>query len=309
MSAARIWLIGGTSESAALAGALAKAGIPYVVTVTTAAAQRLYSKTAQVWVGQLSAQSIDVFIQRWQVRCILDASHPFASEISRLAIATAERLSSDRSFRNQETDRRLTSGQTAITYIRYERDVLCSQPCSPQPCSPQSSSSQSCSPNETVRPQAAIDKTITFVRSIETLLESGALEHQRVLFTMGYRQLLQFAPDLARLRQQSQLFARVLPSVPAISGAIAAGFSAQEIMAIRPPISMVLEKALWQQWQISTVVAKASGVAGGEGVKRAIALELGVRLILIERPPLNYPKQTNLMSEAIEFCSETLRLY
>ncbi len=80
-------------------------------------------------------------------------------------------------------------------------------------------------------------------------------------------------------------------------------------MAIRPPVSMALEKALWQQWQISVVVAKASGAAGGETVKRAIAAELGTQLILIDRPRLGYPKQTNLISEAVEFCSETLRLY
>ncbi len=276
MMAARVWLIGGTSESAALAVALSSGGVPYVVTVTTAAARRLYLDTAEVWVGQLLAQSIDAFVQRWKVRCILDASHPFASEISRLAIATAER-----SHINQ------TNGeQEAIAYLRYERREIC----------PQSFD------------KTAADKTATAVRSIEEILESDILQHQRVLFTLGYRQLLQFAPSLAHLRRKSQLFARVLPSAEAIAAVSAAGFSAQEIVAIRPPVSRALERALWQQWEISTVVAKASGVAGGEAVKRAIAAELGVRLILIERPALIYPKQTNLISEATEFCSETLRL-
>ena len=130
-----------------------------------------------------------------------------------------------------------------------------------------------------------------------------------MLFTLGCRQLSRLAPRLTHLRQTSQLFVRVLPSIEALSAAQAAGFSTQEIMAIRPPVSLALERALWQQWQISVVVAKASGLAGGEAVKRAIALELGIRLILIERPPILYPQQTNLISGAIEFCVKTLRLY
>jgi len=275
----RVWLIGGTSESAEIARSLSNINVPYVVTVTTAAARQLYLETAEVWVGKLSPQSVDDFVRRWQVRCILDASHPFAEEISRLAITFAQCSA------NQ------TGGQKAIAYLRYERTEV-------------SPGSTSTAPKDT-----DTEEQVTYVESIDQLLSGDFLLHQRVLFTVGYRQLLQFASYLDRLRARSQLFVRILPSVEAISAVQAAGFSAHEIMAIRPPVSTALEKALWQQWQISVVVAKASGAAGGEMVKRAIAAKLGVQLILINRPHLVYPKQTNLISEAIEFCSETLRLY
>ncbi|MEO0648459.1 MAG: precorrin-6A/cobalt-precorrin-6A reductase, partial [Cyanobacteria bacterium J06650_10] len=99
-----IWLIGGTSESAQLARALSEQALPYVVTVTTAAATKLYPDDARVWVGLLNAQSAAQFIAQWQVRCILDASHPFASEISQLAMNCAESQS--------------------IDYLRYERPAV-----------------------------------------------------------------------------------------------------------------------------------------------------------------------------------------
>jgi precorrin-6A/cobalt-precorrin-6A reductase len=245
--------------------------------VTTAVARQLYPETAEVWVGKLSPQSVEAFIRRWQVRCILDASHPFAEEISRLAIA-------------QRSVSRV-SGQKAIAYLRYERTEV------------------GASSSPTASEDTATEAQIAYVESLNQLLSGDSLLHQRVLFTVGYRQLLQFASLLGHLRGRSQLFVRILPSVDAISAVQAAGFSAHETMAIRPPVSMALEKALWQQWQISVVVAKASGAAGGETVKRAIAAELGTQLILIDRPRLGYPKQTNLISEAVEFCSETLRLY
>ena len=289
---AYVWLIGGTSESATLARALTDSGVPYVVTVTTPAAKQLYPSSTNVWVGQLSTHSIDTFIQRWQIRCILDASHPFASEISRLAIAATNQVV-------------VSSG--AIAYLRYERTEICQQSCPDRVLSNQVSNQEDSDQRDIDTDNT--DGLITFVSSLSELLDSSFLQHQRVLFTLGCRQLSRLAPRLTHLRQTSQLFVRVLPSIEALSAAQAAGFSTQEIMAIRPPVSLALERALWQQWQISVVVAKASGLAGGEAVKRAIALELGIRLILIERPPILYPQQTNLISGAIEFCVKTLRLY
>ncbi|HEY9832846.1 MAG TPA: precorrin-6A/cobalt-precorrin-6A reductase, partial [Stenomitos sp.] len=55
-------------------------------------------------------------------------------------------------------------------------------------------------------------------------------------------------------------------------------------------------------WQISLVVTKASGVAGGEEIKRAVAAELGLPLVVIRRPVVDYPQQTNDFSVALEFC-------
>ncbi len=258
--APQIWLIGGTSESADLARQLSAQGVPYIVTVTTPVAAALYPDTAQIRVGKLTADAIQAFAIQQRVQCILDASHPFACEISQQAIALSQRQ--------------------AIAYMRYER------------------------PTQTVNAQQP-DGLITVVESLESLIASDLLRHQRVLFTIGYRHLARFAA----LRQTSKLFVRVLPSAEAIAGAIAAGFASSEIIALRPPISLALEKALWQQWQISQVVAKASGQPGGEAIKQQVAQQLGVGLILIQRPAIAYPNQTSTLSVAIKFCSETLSLY
>lgn len=263
---AQIWLIGGTHESAVLARALSTQQIPYIVTVTTPAASRLYATDAQVWVGQLTPETIQSFVIQQRVRCILDASHPFASEISRQAIALSQGPFPTRSPQHPP-----------VAYLRYERPAI----------------------EQNTQPESLV----TTVDSIESLIVSGQLHHHRVLFTLGYRYLIRFAP----LRATAKLFARVLPSEEAIAGARAAGFAPAEIIALRPPISAALEKALWQQWNISCVVAKASGQLGGETVKRQVAEQLGTRLILIQRPPMRYPQQTSSVSEAVKFCADFLR--
>ncbi|MEL6602958.1 MAG: cobalt-precorrin-6A reductase [Cyanobacteria bacterium J06614_10] len=289
MSAGRIWLIGGTSESAEIARALSQAHLDYVVTVTTHAAKALYPAAATVCVGQLSQQAMEAFVQQWQIRGIVDASHPFACEISRQAIALAK--PSALSSATSSAPSSVLSGSSTIAYRRYERPTIV----------PELPFSQNTSTDST----STDNDTVIYVKSIEKLLNSDILHHQRVFLSLGYRHLARFAP----LRQTAQLFARVLPSVDAISGAIAAGFSSSEIVAIRPPVSPDLEAALWQQWHITQVVAKASGAAGGEATKRQVAKQLGIRLVLIERPQLMYPAQIHTVSDAVAFCRKTLSLY
>jgi precorrin-6A/cobalt-precorrin-6A reductase len=136
--------------------------------------------------------------------------------------------------------------------------------------------------------------------SFKALLTGDYLKGQRVLLIVGYRPLEQFRS----WQSSAVLFARILPSVSALEAALAAGFTPDRLIALRPPVSLDLERALWQQWQISMVVSKASGVAGGEDVKRQVAAELGVKWVAIARPPISYPHQTGEMAIALEFCKQ-----
>ncbi|MEO0705078.1 MAG: cobalt-precorrin-6A reductase [Cyanobacteria bacterium J06649_5] len=272
----QVWLIGGTSESRELAQTLSARKIPYIVTVTTPEAQALYLEAHRVRVGAMTPAAMSDFALSHNVRCILDASHPFASTVSQQAIAlsTAADLGHP------------------ISYMRYERSA-------------HHSIEQDGVDQDRTHSQLSEQMNVTVVENLKTLIESDLLRHQRVLFTLGYRSL----PQVARLHETSTLFARVLPSEKAIAGAIAAGFSPANIIALRPPVALALEKALWQQWDISYVVAKAAGSASGETVKRQAATALGIHLVLLKRPTLLYPKQTNCVLEAINWCAESLSLY
>ncbi|QEQ01948.1 cobalt-precorrin-6A reductase [Thermosynechococcus sp. CL-1] len=123
---------------------------------------------------------------------------------------------------------------------------------------------------------------------LPTLLQGNLLMGERVLLTLGVKHLAAFVP----LQRQATLFARILPTTSALEAALAAGFDRQRLIAIFPPVSRELERALWQQWQITTVVTKASGTES-EQIKQAIARELGVKLITLQRPPMVYPRQTS----------------
>lgn len=253
----RLWLIGGTSESAQIAEAIASAQLPCTITVTTEAAIALYPQTPllKVLVGRINLSEAGSFFSQQQIVAVLDASHPYAVEISQGAIAAAI--------------------QRQIPYLRYERSSINS----PTP-----------------------EDTVIELDSFKTLLASDYLHQQRVLLTVGYKALPRFQP----WQERATLFARLLPTVSSLEVALSAGFTPERMIALRPPVSAELEKALWRQWQISLVVTKASGQAGGEDVKRTVAAELGILLIVIARPRVAYPQQTSDLSKVLAFCRQHL---
>jgi precorrin-6A/cobalt-precorrin-6A reductase len=246
----KIWLIGGTAESAEITRSIATLIIPCIVSVTTASARFLYPETPnlKIWVGRLDSDQLGLFLQQERIIGILDASHPYAIEVSQMAIAASQ--------------------QYNLPYLRYER------------------------------PQLQSSSDAIYLPNLETLLNGDYLTGKRVLLVLGYRPLECFQI----WHDRATLFARILPSKTALEAAIAAGFTSDRLIALRPPVSAKLETALWQQWEISTVVTKASGTAGGEDIKQKVAAELGMTLIVIERPSLDYPQQTNDLNRAIEFC-------
>lgn len=84
-----LWLIGGTSESRTIAQRLSQQGCRWVATVVTPSAASLYQGLpGQVQVGALDAGSIQGLIDQYGIHAIVDASHPFATQISRQAMAT-----------------------------------------------------------------------------------------------------------------------------------------------------------------------------------------------------------------------------
>ncbi len=257
----RIWLIGGTCEGIELAIALSQRQIPCTVSVATDSASTGYPThpCLRIVVNRFQPSELQAFLRAEHIVAILDASHPFALEISQLAIKEAAR--------------------TQIPYLRYERPTLIGHDSERNP-------------------------QILELDSLSTLLNGDHLVGQRVLLTLGYKSLAQFQP----WHNRSQLFARILPSPVALETALSAGFGRDRLLALHPPVPMDLEIALWKHWQISVVVTKASGAAGGEATKRQVATFLGVKLIVLKRPQISYPQQTSTMEVALEFCFTAMKL-
>ena len=264
-----IWLVGGTRDSAHFSHRLTAAQLPWVATVTTSDALRLYdpvdrlpprsltqnqrllqipSAPGKAIACSLSADSIPDFLEQQTITAILDASHPFAAQISQLAIQTAATY--------------------ALPYLRYERPEV--------PFSPD---------------------TLRFP-DFSSLLQSPSLHHRRILLTTGVKTLHLFSPLLSH----TQLWARILPAERSLAMAIAAGFPEDRLIQKRPPVPLAEERQLWRKLSIDTVITKSSGAPSGLRLKQTLAQEMGIQLIAVNRPSVQYPAVTTDFSEAISIC-------
>lgn len=88
-----ILLLGGTSESAPLAGALAEAGYPVLVSMATDVPLDIPAhQCIRRRHGPLDEQAMSALIHREGIRLIIDATHPFAAVAKRTALAVATQL-------------------------------------------------------------------------------------------------------------------------------------------------------------------------------------------------------------------------
>lgn len=97
-----ILLLGGTSESLEIADLLDRQSWPYILTVVSDYGQTLAEKLGrQVQELAFSPASFIQFCHDQQIQLVIDATHPFAKNISQLAIEQAQHLQ--------------------LPYIRFER--------------------------------------------------------------------------------------------------------------------------------------------------------------------------------------------
>ncbi|KEF43234.1 MAG: hypothetical protein ER33_00370 [Cyanobium sp. CACIAM 14] len=103
---------------------------------------------------------------------------------------------------------------------------------------------------------------------------------ERLLLAIGARRLA----EAVAASPQALHHARLLPSREALAGALAAGLDPRRLAPLRPTADGGLERALCRHWGIETVLSRRSG-GTNEAHWHRICDELGLRLLLLERPP------------------------
>ena len=128
---------------------------------------------------------------------------------------------------------------------------------------------------------------------------------KRIFLATGSKDLETFvrSPGAA----QCEWFVRLTPDPERLSRAFALGIPRDHILAMQGPFPAEFNLALWRSQRIDCVVTKDSGDAGGYGEKQRAAAELGVPLLVIRRPHVEYPRQVAGIEEAIQAAEEMLR--
>lgn len=89
--AGKVHVFGGTSDAVKLCEKLASLGLTYSLSVATEAGEETAnSLTAKIYVGRLDSEQMQAFFKEQQISLVIDATHPFAAEVSKNIIKATQ---------------------------------------------------------------------------------------------------------------------------------------------------------------------------------------------------------------------------
>ena len=153
-----------------------------------------------------------------------------------------------------------------------------------------------------------IDQYDDRVVSVATYEEAAdvALERKgNIMLTTGSKTLETFAKKLIGV-EGVRLIARMLPRLDNMEKCAALGVEQKNIVAIQGPFSYELNRALYQQFDVTIMVTKESGKVGSVDEKVEAALELGIPVVMIRRPKIDYGEVYSSFAPLIEQLQTTL---
>jgi precorrin-6A/cobalt-precorrin-6A reductase len=186
----------------------------------------------------MDSDQLKEFLLTQGVSCIVDASHPYAENISRYAIQACRELS--------------------LGYCRFERPAL----------------------------RQAGDFIICPDFQAAGELADGL--RGNIFMTIGINHMAQV---LAGIRERDRVRVRVLPQSETIHQLEDLGLNADHIIAMKGPFSEEMNYLLFSEAAASILISKDSGTQGGTDHKIEAARRLGMKIILVSRPALEYPNQ------------------
>lgn len=140
------------------------------------------------------------------------------------------------------------------------------------------------------RPSAAVPENmldgVEFCNSMQEAAQRAIELGKRIFLATGSKDLPTFLQTSDAT--QRQWFTRITPEPELIKRAIELGIPRAHICAMQGPFSEAINLALWQDWQIDCIITKDSGDAGGMLAKVQAAKKLGVPILVIARPTMQY---------------------
>jgi precorrin-6x reductase len=143
------------------------------------------------------------------------------------------------------------------------------------------------------------DTKVIKVKDFQAAAEACCGFQGNILLTIGSNNISTFAQKVDDYK--NRLFARILPDSRMVAKCEEAGLSAGNIIAIKGPFSIEMNIAMLKHCKASVMVTKESGDTGGMGEKLEAAKQLGIPVIIVERPQISYGKMTSSVEEVLDF--------
>lgn len=201
--------------------------------------------------GRLDREGLQALIKDEGVKVVIDATHPYALEISKNA--------------------KEACGRIGVKYIRLERDPY--------------------------RIGDLVNSgKIYHAFSYEEAADKACKLGEVIFLATGSKSAAIFKSEADRANRK--IYIRVLPDRGLVGKCIELGFAEEEIITGVGPFSYEDNYDLWQRLGVDLVVTKESGDAGGFAEKLQAAKDLGIKVVIVDRPAGD-PKALRSVDEVI----------
>lgn len=141
---------------------------------------------------------------------------------------------------------------------------------------------------------------ITVVETYEEAALEAKKRKGNVMLLTGSKTLQIFTKHLLG-EEEITLIARMLPRIDNMEKCEALGLPQKQIIAMQGPFTAELNTALYKQYDTTLMITKESGKVGSVDEKITTALALGIEVILIARPKMDYPNMFRNFDDIEQF--------
>lgn len=244
-----ILIFAGTTEGRLLAEYASEQGTGCFVSVATEYGKSLVQDLENVTVlaGRMDERAIRTFIEENQIRLVIDATHPFAQEVTANIRSACRKAGEHLPVRyvrclRQDRERRGDSGHPEAA--GEDGRIIC---------------------------VGSVEEAVGFLRQTagNIFIATGSRELHKYTAIEGYK---------------DRCYARVLSVGPSVEEAVKLGFEGSRLFAMQGPFSREMNLALLHQTEAAYFVTKETGQAGGFEEKLEAAKAAGAALVVIGRP-------------------------
>ena len=266
----KVLIYAGTTEGRELAQELARERIYCDISVATEYGRQIMDEKISPYIcilqGRMTAEQMRRKYESEQYLAVVDATHPFATEVS---------VNIRESLRGLD-----------IPYFRLGREKIPGEAGERQAGEQQAGEQQTGEQNYVAR---------KYFQNTAACVEALKKTEGKIFLTTGSKELSVFCRE-ETIRKR--LVVRVLPGMESLRECVRNGLEGRQIIAMQGPFSKEMNLAMIRQYQASVLVTKESGKTGGEDTKLAAAGEAQIPSYIILRPSEKTPVMD--MDEVLE---------
>ena len=261
----KVLIYAGTTEGRELAQELAREHIYCDISVATEYGRQIMDEKISTYIcilqGRMTAEQMRLKCENEQYLAVVDATHPFATEVS---VNIRESLKG-----------------LDIPYFRLGREKIPGEEGERQAGERQAG-------EQNYMARKCFQNTAACVEALKKT-------EGKIFLTTGSKELSAFCRE-ETIRKR--LVVRVLPGMESLQECVRNGLEGRQIIAMQGPFSKEMNLAMIRQYQASVLVTKESGKTGGEDTKLAAAGEAQIPSYIILRPDEKTPVMD--MNEVLE---------